>query len=461
MVEGVGMSQTRKVRIGYGDKLELVDVQVPETEPPIWDADAKLNVVGKAVPRLDGAAKVTGQARYASDVNLPGMLHGKILRNPQPHARIISIDASRAARLPGVKAVLTFERPDSFDALGETDENGKPIDRGGGATSGGSGRRNLVYAGEEVAAVAATTPQIALDAIHLIDVRYETLPHVVDVDQAIQPGAPQVFDGQENAQKMSTRKRGDLEAGFLAAEAIVEGTYRTPVALHNALESHGSVARWENGKLSVWASTQGVFGVRDDLAKFFKIPTANVRVVTEHLGGGFGAKFGAGVCGVVAAMLARKAAAPVKLMLDRHEENLATGNRPNSVQWLKVGAKRDGTLTALHLKSYGTGGIAGGAGVGRVAWVTYACPNMLIEEQDVMTNAGPAAAFRAPGFPQGSFALESSLDELADKIGVDPLELRIRNHAHDDLDVARHCPAPCARSIMPTPLLILRHSDAR
>ncbi len=421
------MAQTRKIKIGYGNKLEQVEVQVPETEPPIWDADATLSVVGTAVPRLDGAAKVTGAARYTSDVNLPGLLHGKILRNPQPHARIVSIDASRAARLPGVKAVLTFEKPDTFSALGETDENGKPIDRSG-ATPGGPGRRSVMFAGEEVAAVAATTPQIAEDAIHLIDVTYEPLPHVVDLDQARQEGAPRVFPDQENAQPASVRKRGDLEAGFMQAEVTVEGTYTTPVALHNALESHGAVARWENGKLSVWASTQGVFGFRDDLAKFFKIPTANVRVVTEYVGGGFGAKFGAGITGVVAALLARKAGAPVKLMLDRHEENLATGNRPSSVQWLKIGAKRDGRLTALHLKSYGTGGIAGGAGVGGPAWMIYACPNVRIEEQDVMTNGGPAMPFRAPGFPQGSFGLESSLDELADKLTIDPLDLRRRNY---------------------------------
>ncbi|MBI4169469.1 MAG: xanthine dehydrogenase family protein molybdopterin-binding subunit, partial [Acidobacteria bacterium] len=217
-------------------------------------------------------------------------------------------------------------------------------------------------------------------------------------------------------------------AGLREAEVVVEGTYTTPVALHNALETHGAVARWEGNRLTVWASTQGVFGFRDDLAKFFKVPSSDVRVVSEHLGGGFGAKFGAGVTGVIPALLAKQAQAPVKLMLERSEENLATGNRPSSVQWIKIGAKRDGALTAIHLRSYGTGGIAGGAGVSGPVRMIYSCPNVKTEEQDVHTHAGFAMPFRAPGFPQGSFALESALDELADRLGIDPLDLRKRNY---------------------------------
>ncbi len=422
------MAQPRKVRIGYADKLREIEIQVPENEPAIWDAGAKLKVVGTAVPRLDGGAKVTGEARYTHDVNLPGMLYGRILRSPHPHSRLLSVDAGRAAKLPGVKAVLTFERPDSFAALGETDDSGRPVDDAAKSEAKAGGTRRLLYAGEEVAAVAATTPETAEDAIRLIEARYEVLPHVVSLELARKPDAPRVFPDHPNANPPAVRKRGDVEAGFREAEVTVEGTYTTPVALHNALETHGAVARWENGKLSVWASTQGVFGFRDDLAKFFKIPSGDVRVVTEYLGGGFGAKFGAGVCGVIAAMLAKKAQAPVKLMLDRQEENLATGNRPSSVQWIKIGAKRDGALTALHLRSHGSGGIAGGAGVGGPAWMSYACPNVLIEEQDVLTNAGPAMPFRAPGFPQGSFALESTLDDLADRLGLDPLDLRRRNY---------------------------------
>ncbi|HEU4401211.1 MAG TPA: xanthine dehydrogenase family protein molybdopterin-binding subunit [Candidatus Polarisedimenticolia bacterium] len=420
------MAETRKVRIGYGARLEEVEVQVPDGEPAIWDAATRLDVVGTAVPRLDGPAKVTGRAKYTYDVTLPGMLFGKILRSPHPHARIVTIDTSKAARLAGVKAVITFETPEFFAAV-ESEDSGRPVDEAAKAEPP-AGKRRVLFAGEEVAAVAATTQEIAEDALHLIEVKYEPLPHVVDLDEGRKPGAPRVFPQHDNTLKAEVREQGDVEAGFKQADQVVEGTYRTPVALHNALEPHGAVARWEGKTLTVWASTQGVFGFRDDLAKFFKIPPADVRVITEYLGGGFGAKFGAGVVGATAALLARRAQAPVKLMLDRHEENLATGNRPSSVQWIKVGAKRDGTLTAIHLKSYGSGGIAGGAGVSGPIWMTYACPNLRSEEQDVLLNTGFAMPFRAPGFPQGSFALESALDELADRLGLDPLDLRRKNY---------------------------------
>jgi len=419
------MSETRRIRIGENGRLEEVEVVVPDGEPAIWDADTRLSVVGTAVSRLDGLAKASGRARYTSDVRLPGMLHGRILRSPHPHARIAAIDATAAERLKGVRAVLTFERPDVFAAIAETDEAGRAIE--GDARGPAAGNRSLLYAGDEVAAVAAVSADVAEDALRLIKVRYDILPHVTDLESARRAGAPPVFpDG--NVRPAAVRKRGDIDAGFAQATVVVEGTWRTPVALHNALESHGAVAAWQDGGLTVWAATQGVFGCRDDLAKFFGIEAAKVRVVCEHVGGGFGAKFGAGIAAVVAAMLARKAGAPVRLMLDRAEENLATGNRPSTVQTLRVGAAADGTLTAIHLKSYGTGGIAGGAGCGGPAWNIYACPNVLIEEQDVHTNAGPAAPFRAPGYPQGSFALESALDDLAGRLGLDPLALRRRNY---------------------------------
>lgn len=420
------MAGKRTIRIGPPARPQEVEIQVPESEPPIWDAGSTLKVVGQPVTRLDGEAKVTGRARYTYDISLPGLLHGRILRSPHPHARILSIDTSKAAKWPGVKAIATFEAPDFFAALVETDESGKPVGSGG-AKGDAPKTRRVLFAGEEVAAVAATTPEIAEDALALIEVRYEPLPFVVNLDEARKPGAPRVYPAG-NLPPPAVREKGSVETGFREADVVVEGTYTTPVALHNALETHGAVARWEGGRLTVWASTQGVFGFRDDLAKFFAMPPADVRVISEYLGGGFGAKFGAGVVGVVAALLAKRAMAPVKLMLDRQEENLATGNRPDSVQWIKVGARKDGTLTAIHLKSYGTGGIAGGAGVSGPVRMAYACPNVKTEEQDVMTNAGFAMPFRAPGFPQGSFALESALDEVADRIGVDPLELRRKNH---------------------------------
>jgi xanthine dehydrogenase YagR molybdenum-binding subunit len=419
------MAESRTITIGREGRTEEVVVQVPATEPPIWDAGARLGIVGRSTPRLDGAAKVTGRARYTYDINLPGMLHAKILRSPHPHARILSIDASEAMKMAGVKGVVTFEAADAFAALGKTDEAGNPVESGGAGGDIAKARR-VLFAGEEVAALAATTLEIAEDALAKIAVRYDVLPHVVDLEEARKPGAPKVHSGG-NLPPPAVREKGNVEEGFRNADVVIEGTYTTPVALHNALETHGAVARWEGGRLTVWASTQGVFGFRDDLANFFHVPPANVRVISEFLGGGFGAKFGAGVMGVVPAILAKKTQAPVKLMLDRREENLATGNRPSSVQWIKIGARRDGSLTAIHLKSYGTGGIAGGAGVSGPVRMVYECPNVRTEEQDVMTHAGFAMPFRAPGFPQGSFALESALDEISDRLGLDPLEVRRRN----------------------------------
>src|SRR6266568_593457 len=427
------MASRRTIKIGLDGGSQDVEIQVPEGEPPIWDAAARLRVVGQPVRRLDGAAKVTGRARYTYDISLPGMLYGKILRSPHAHARILSIDATRATKLPGVKAVVAFDTPDYFGKLENSEDSGHPMESDAGR-SGAQKKRRILFAGEEVAAVAATTPEIAGDALELIDVRYEILPHVVDLEEARKPGAPWVHP-KGNLVPPSVGEKGNVETGFKEADAVVEGTYTTPVALHNALETHGAVARWEGGRLAVWASTQGVFGFRDDLRKFFNIPAESVRVQSDYLGGGFGAKFGAGVVGVVAALLAKKAQAPVKLMLDRQEENLATGNRPSSVQWIKVGAKRDGTLTAIHLKSHGTGGIAGGAGVSGPVRMFYACPNVRTEEQDVFINAGFAMPFRAPGFPQGSFALESALDEMADRLGLDPLDLRKKNYVEQKAKV--------------------------
>ncbi len=207
----------------------------------------------------------------------------------------------------------------------------------------------------------------------------------------------------------------------------MEATYVTQVQVHSALEPHGLVAQWEGENLNVWASTQAIFVARDELAETLKIPASRVRVVTEYMGGGFGAKFGPRIEGVAAAKLAREAGAPVKLFLDRKEEQTAGGNRPSSIQTIKAGATKDGKLKALHLVVHGTGGTNGGTGTSGPAKNIYEVPNLKIEEYDVFTNAGPSAAFRAPGHPQGAFALEATMDALARKLGMDPLEFRMKN----------------------------------
>ena len=426
-----------KVMTGIpGAEMAEVALEVPATEPPQMAHNARLSVVGKPAARLDGRLKVTGAARYTADVRLPGMLYACVVTSPHPHARIRSIDTSAAEKHPGVRAVHVLERVMGNAELRDKSkemESKYPIVR---------------YAGQPIAAVAAVTQADADDAARLFKVDYETLPFVVDEMKAREPGAPLVFPGPadqagtagggggpQGVQQtgnvrgpvkggMFGQPKGDIAKGFEEADVVVEGEFRTQVQTHSALETHGVVVDWKPDGLTVYASTQGTASVRDELSEIFGIQKSKVRVITEFMGGGFGAKFGAGNEGVMATHLSKKAGAPVRLMLDRKQEHLSVGNRPSSHQKLRIGAKRDGTLTALHLVNYGTAGVGTGAGAGGPAQNMYDCPNCTTEEADVFTNAGPAAAFRAPGHPQGCFALEQVIDELAEKLGVDALALR-------------------------------------
>jgi xanthine dehydrogenase YagR molybdenum-binding subunit len=229
--------------------------------------------------------------------------------------------------------------------------------------------------------------------------------------------------------------RGDMEKGFAEADTVHEATYRVQVHTHSVLETHGIVAHWEGDQLTVYTSTQGIFMVRAALAEALELDRKNVRVITEHMGGGFGSKLYPSAVGsafaIIACRLARQAGAPVKLMLDRHEEQLCSGNSPGALMTVRLGAKADGTLTAIHYRAYGEGGIAPSSRTGGPAGNMYQqCPNVKLEEYDVFTNAGPACALRAPGHPQGAFALECAMDELAHRLGMDPLELRRKNETH-------------------------------
>jgi xanthine dehydrogenase YagR molybdenum-binding subunit len=430
---------TRTVRLPsgiMGATMTEVERQVSMDEPPPLPVNAELNIVGKRTPRIDGRLKVTGAARYTADIRLPGMLFAQVVTSPHPHARVRSVDTSAAERHPGVRAVHVLDR-----ILGNAELRDKskelpakfPIVR---------------FAGQPIAAVAAVSQADADEAVKLIQVDYEPLPYVVDTDRAREPNAPLVFPGpadqaetagggggpQGVAQQGNVRgpvrggprdqPLGDVKKGFEDADITVEGEFRTQVQTHSALETHGVVAEWKSDGLTVYASTQGTGSVRDEFAAIFKLKKSRVRVITEFMGGGFGAKFGAGNVGAIAAHLSKKTTAPVRLMLSRKDEHLSTGNRPDSFQRLKIGAKRDGTLTAIHLESYGTAGTGTGAGTGGPAQNMYSCPNILTEESDIFTHAGPAAAFRAPGHPQGCFALEQLIDELAEQLDIDPLALR-------------------------------------
>jgi xanthine dehydrogenase YagR molybdenum-binding subunit len=424
-------TQTEMMPYGIpGYTLRQVSRQVPTTEPPILPVNADLRYIGRSAARWDARAKVSGTGRYTADIQLPGMLYAKFVNASVPHARIVSIDTTEAEKVPGVKGVYIIQHLLGGAVLRTPPANPPkyPIVR---------------YAGQPIAAVAATYPHIAEEAALLVKVQYEPMKFVVDMDKARQPDSPKVFPGPAdqagsagggggphnvpqtgNIHGPSIHKHGDIDAGFKDADVVVESKYTTQVQTHSALETHGVVADWKPDILTVWATTQGTASVREELAGYFKLPKSQVRVITEYVGGGFGAKFGAGNHGVVAAILSRQTGAPVRLMLDRKEEHLSVGNRPSSDQTLKIGAKKDGTLTAIQLVSYGSAGCGTGAGCGGPASNLYTSAALHTEENDVFINAGPAAAFRAPGHPQGAFALEQTIDELAEKLNMEPIDFR-------------------------------------
>ena len=428
---------TKKIKLPKGipgHSLTEIEREVPADEPNAWPINEDLKHVGKRVKRTDAEAKVTGSAKYTSDMNLPGMLFGKMLRSPHPHAKVNSIDISGAEDHPGVHAVHVFKtvigmaQPSQDDA-----QNGYP---------------DVKFAGQPLAGVAATSMHAAEEAIKKIKVSYSVLPFVVDLEQAQEPDAPLVFTSnveqgdsggggggeaglktQGNLRGPSTGSfyggpRGNVEEGFNEGDVVLEKIYRTQVHTHCSLETHGVVVDFKHDKATIWASTQNTTNVRNEFSDYFNIPRSKVRVICDFMGGGFGAKHALGNFGVMAGHLSKKSGRPVKLMLDRKEEHISSGNRPNSIQFLKVAAKKDGSLTSIQQVSHGTAGVGLGAGVGRVAQAMYECPNFSTEQWDVFTHAGPGAAWRAPGNVQGAFGVEQMIDELAENLGRDPLEYR-------------------------------------
>ncbi|MGP0092406.1 MAG: xanthine dehydrogenase family protein molybdopterin-binding subunit [Xanthobacteraceae bacterium] len=411
--------------------------QVPVGEASPLAPNDRLAVIGKRVPRINGRAKVTGAARFTVDIKLPGMLHARVLRSPHPHARIISIDTRAAESHPKVRAVHVIT-----DIVGRAIERTPEADRAAGAVR----MPRALYVGAPIAAIAATTPDAAEAAVGLIKIEYEILPFVVDMDEARKPDAPVVFrspvvgfsfgggvptgsDVQQHGNARGPAKaggRGDVKSGFAEADVIVEGEFRTQVQTHCCLETHAVVADWRADGLTVYISTQFTAGVRNELADAFGLPRSRVRVVVDAMGGGFGSKSSAGNYARAAVALSRAAGAPVRLVHDRREEQLDSGNRPGTFQRLKIGARKDGPLSAISLYTYGTAGTALGAGVGNIAQAMYDCPNFDIEQYDIFINAGPGCPMRGPGNVPGAFALEQSIDELAEKLEIDPLALRDR-----------------------------------
>jgi xanthine dehydrogenase YagR molybdenum-binding subunit len=394
------MSRRVTLRLGFQGHLEDVTVVIPDDEPTPWQWGDRFEIVGKPTARIDGPLKATGQARYSYDVNLPGMLYGAILRSPHAHARVKKLDLSAARNHPGVRAAIGFDDP------------------------------VMKFAGQEVAAVAAVDSDTAADALRMVAVEYEPLAYVVTLNQAAAPGASSVYGSESNVGKPAVAATGDVNRGLETAAHRIEARYATQVQTHVSLETHGAVAKFDQDGLTAWCSSQGIFAVRDDLSVLFNLPHDKVRVITEYLGGGFGSKFGADRAIVTAAKLAKAAGAPVKLMLPREAEHLATGNRPDSEQTVRLGAAADGTLTAIELVQRGSGGIAAGSGSAGPFHSVYRCPNIRSEETNVHMNTGPSSPMRAPGWPQGCFALELAMDEMARAIGMDRLELRRRNNSN-------------------------------
>jgi xanthine dehydrogenase YagR molybdenum-binding subunit len=379
-------------------------------------------IVGKPLPRVDGYERVSGAAVYPSDTSLPDMIYGAILRCPHAHALVKLVDTREAEKMPGVRAVITGKTPGAGVDWTYTTPvmtvKTKLFDP------------HCRHEGEEVAAVAAETPYQAWDAVKAIKVEYEVLPFVADHKKALEPQAPAIHQGGNRVGKAQNYERGDVATGFAEADVVLEETYSTACELHTPIELHGCVARWDGPRLTVWEPTQGVFAVQSGIAQVLGLPLANVRVIGHYVGGAFGSRLTAGKYNIIAALLARKTGRPVKLFLTREETYLCVGNRPPDHMKLKAGVKKDGTLTALDYSALGTGGAYPAVGTSNVDWLVrdlYTCPNVRTQTTDVYINAGPARPFRAPGHPQCAWALEQMMDALAEAIGMDPVELRLKN----------------------------------
>jgi CO/xanthine dehydrogenase Mo-binding subunit/CO/xanthine dehydrogenase FAD-binding subunit len=393
---------------------------------------ASFSVVGRDVPRTDAAPKVTGAAQYVADLHLPGMLHAAVLRSPHPHARIVAIDVSAAAAMPGVKAVVTGPetarrkwgafRPDLYPLAIDT----------------------VRYVGDEVAAVAASDPDIARAAIDRIRVEYAPLPAVLTLDEALAPGAPLVHDDAAgNVAHHFSFERGDVDAGFRQSEVTVEGTWETVRQWHAALETIGCVASWQGERVSLWCNTQTPYLARGRYAAALGVAESQVRVIQTEVGGGFGGKSGDDNASVVCAMLAKRSGRPVKLVHTREEEFLASHPRMPMRYRVRLGFRRDGRVMAKEIRMWADNGaytgksqaILGAASVRHDALYRYPCVRG--DSTLVYTNLVPTGAFRGFGNPSADWAVEQAWDIAAEKLGMDVLDL-LRMNAVGPGDISPH-----------------------
>ena len=402
--------------------------------------------VGQTVPMIDAQERVSGRINYVLNVELPGMLSGKILRSPFPHARVVRVDASRAERLAGVGAVLTRS-----DFIGPTGFNGKygRIFRDQTVVA----LDKVRFVGDPVAAVAAVNDDIAAEALSLIEVEYEELPAVFDEEEALKPAAPLVHDPRPEQQPMFSKliqdlpagsnlcshfklRRGDVEQGFREADFVFEDVFRSPAAQHVPLEPHVTVAQFFQGKLTIWTSTQMPHAIRSQMAELFNLPLARVRVIVETLGGGFGSK-GSLRLEPITSFLALKANRPVKILLKREEEFVTVCKHPATIR-IKTGVKKDGALVARQVSAnFNTGAYSDIGPVvarngGSAMSGPYKIPHVWIDSCAVWTNVVPAGALRGFGVPQAVWAYESQMDLIAERLALDPVEIRRKNLLRDD-----------------------------
>jgi len=380
-----------------------------------------LKSVGHASPRVDALQRVTGKATYTSDVFLPGMLYARVLRSPHPHANVRRVDVSKAAALPGVKAIITRDNCDVVWSSGDMRHKRYLFNN------------PVRFAGDPVAAVAAENRHIAEDALALIEVDYEVLKFVLDPEEAMKPGAVEIQPGgnlspdRNGAHQPEVYKRGSLEQGFAEADQTFEDHYVTVHHNNAQMEPRVSVAVWEGDKLTVYAATQGISNCHTDIARDLGIPAEKVRVVCQYMGGGFGNKNQCQDSDLMAAVLAKHAGVPVKLEFTRKEDFIGVHGRWPTSQHYKVGVKNDGTLTALQFRGYsgmgpyrkGQGDIAGTE--------IYQVPHFEQTLYPVFTNMPVSANYRGPAYPQGVFGIESLMDDIATKLNVDPVEFRLKN----------------------------------
>jgi len=401
-------------------------------------ADRKYKVVGTRPIRHDGVDKVTGRAKYGADVQLAGLLYGALLRSPRAHARIRNIDTSKAEKLEGVRGVVTAaDFPSLGDAainLGETMGNPKTIAENCLASA------KALYKGHAIAAVAATSLHVAQEAVGLIEVDYEVLQPVLDVRESMKDGATLLDEGRafgegdnkkpSNIASAVQFKRGDVDQGFKEADVVLEREYTTKPVHQGYIEPHNSTAFWgADGNMTIWTSTQGTFVVRGQVAAILGIPTSNIKVIPMEIGGGFGGKIST-YLDPVAALLSKKTGHPVKIVMSRKEVFEGTGPTSGTYMKAKIGAKKDGRMTALQLYLAFEAGAFAGSPVGAGAMCApspYNVENLLVDGYDVVVNKQKVAAYRAPGAPAAAFAVESIVDEMAQALSIDPIDFRLKN----------------------------------